>query len=399
MAAHESRPFASALAAAAPGGVGQLREEGLVRAAAALLAEHFDDKVRGDIEAAALRGTLGAGQLLSHEVVVLGVRDAGGAVQAAGLCVYRTIPQWGLQVLEIVWFAARQRGQGHGGRLFDYLLLAARSKGVDAILSSSTNKAMMFWLSRPGVRIAEVVIRAGRMEKPTLPAPFRLLDQPSGYVMERLYLNVMRNRKGKIVGSFEGRPYHYGAVTSNHVWYVVNSKLAIKTVTLQHAPPKPAARAEPDPARIELPATLPDHPLALDSPRLLERTAASCESEASSVGSPDSPSSGSSSWSLDSPSSASSFSSRGSRSASEVSASSESSESSELSKPSEPSKVVEPRKASNPSERVSEEYQAGPSASAASASASCSPVSSSSTSLPLPALHTPPAGSRVPPVA
>jgi hypothetical protein len=355
---HELRPFASALAAAAPGGVGQLREEGLVRAAVALLAEHFDEKGK-DIEAAALRGTLGAGQLLSHEVVVLGVRGADGAVQAASLCVYRTIPQWGLQLIEIVWFAARQRGQGHGGRLFDYLLLAARSKGVDAILSSSTNKAMMFWLSRPGVRIAEVVIRAGRMEKPALAAPFRLLDQPSGYVMDRLYLNVLRNRKGKIVGSFEGRPYYYGAVTSNHVWYVLNSKLAIKTVTLQPAPPKPAARAEPGPASIELPTTLPDQPLALDSPRLLERTAASCEREASSVGSPDSPSSGSSSWSLDSRSSASSFSLR--------------------------------------SEGGSCEHQAGPSASAASAS--CSPMSASSSSLPLPALHAPLAGSRVPPIA
>ncbi len=63
---------------------------------------------------------------------------------------------------------------------------------------------------------------------------------------------------------------------------VRNAKLAIKTVTLERAPPEPAARAEPGPASIELSASLPDHPPAFDSPRLLERTTASGASPAPS---------------------------------------------------------------------------------------------------------------------
>jgi hypothetical protein len=361
--------FASALTPAAPGGVGLLREEGQLRAAAALLAVHFDDKIRGDIEAAALRGTLD-GQLLSIEVVVAGVLDASGAVQAASLCVHRYLPQWGRQVLEIVWFAAHQRGQGHGGRLFDYLLLAARSNCVDAILSSSTNKAMPFWLSRPGVRIAEVVIRAGRMEKPAIPPPFCLLSQPRGYVMERFYLNVLRNRKGKVIGSFEGRPYYYGAVTSNHVWYVLNPKLAIKTVTLQRVH-KPATRAEADPASAAPPTSAPGLPCALGSPIVLVREASSFET-------------------LDSPSSAgssSSFSPRGSRSPSEAS------EASEASDPS-PSREVSQLGGVGSSDR-----EPGPSASAASAiCSSASHGTASASSLPLPALLAP-VGARVPATA
>ena len=49
--------------------------------------------------------------------------------------------------------------------------------------------------------------------------------------LAKLYAeDVLRNRKGKVVGAFQGKPYHYSLEVSNHVWYLFNPKLAIKSV-------------------------------------------------------------------------------------------------------------------------------------------------------------------------
>lgn len=172
----------------------------------------------------------------SNDYLVMGLLDDAGVVQAVAVCLVKQLPRYGLKVLEIVWFGALAKGQGWGGRLFDSLVTFAKKQVcVDAILSTSTNTAVPFWLSRKNVRIADTVLRfENRGPLNTILPGFKCSPAPTNSVMARLYSeNVLRNRKGKIVGAFQGKPYHYSVEVSNHVWFLLNPKLSMKSVLIK----------------------------------------------------------------------------------------------------------------------------------------------------------------------
>jgi len=162
---------------------------------------------------------------------ILAVFDDSNDVKAAAVLFSKRIERHGISVLEIAWCGAEDKGLGWGSKLFEGIVKKAGEANVDAILSTSTNSALTFWLTRTNVRIADAVLRSasrGSVEHPSR-FGFKLASSPTSSNMEKLYTEVLlRNRKGRVVGEFEGKPYHYSIGNSNHVWYVLNPKLSLK---------------------------------------------------------------------------------------------------------------------------------------------------------------------------
>lgn len=236
----------SSAAELAADGVVVLDSEEHLAAALRILSAYFSDNVP-EIESALRRSSASFARRS-----VLGCVDAAGVVQAACVCLPKRVPHQGVSVAEIVWFGALEKGQGWGSRLFRGVMFAAQGVGCDAVLSSSTNSALRFWLTRPGVRIADVVLR--NASRSSIDAPeefgFKVAASPTSSTMERLYTErILRNRKGRAVGDFEGKPYHYCVSTSNHVWFLINPNLHVKCKVRKAvaAPPSPSPSPPPLP--------------------------------------------------------------------------------------------------------------------------------------------------------
>lgn len=201
--------------------------------AKAILALHFEEST--DLTSAAINyshGVCDPKTGKANDYLVFGCTDEKDQLQVTAVCLVRNLPCHGLKVLEIVWYGTLTQGKGWGSRFFPALVALAKEQlGVDAILSTSTNAALPFWLSRPNIRIVDTVLRASkRCELPSLNKGFKVAPAPINSVMARLYTEqVMRNKKGRLVSQFDGRPYQYCVETSNHVWYVLNPKLSIPT--------------------------------------------------------------------------------------------------------------------------------------------------------------------------
>mmetsp|Transcript_6150 Transcript_6150/g.9613 ORF Transcript_6150/g.9613 Transcript_6150/m.9613 type:complete len:236 (-) Transcript_6150:525-1232(-) len=194
-----------------------------------IIGRYFPDSLE-EIEVAVRAGVQPKVQDYTNRILV-GCVDDDGAVQAVALCLEKKLPKNGLNIIEIVWFGSKSKGEGWGSRLFEHLVKESLKKKVDAILSTSTNAAIPFWLSRPNLRIADTVVRGGKRQALETPKEFgfKVAPNPTRGVMERLYADhVTRNRKGKMVGNFEGKPYRYCLSTSNHVWYILNKNLHMK---------------------------------------------------------------------------------------------------------------------------------------------------------------------------
>lgn len=156
------------------------------------------------------------------------------------------------RVLEIVWFAtlSEYKGSGYGTTLFHAILEFAKVSGVDAVLVTSTNRALSFWMSRTGCVLSSVVLRGktrARIQDASLSpveeenkrnhgALLNLLannrysfeNLPKHSLLEGLYRDkVNRNRKGKISAgqTFSGAPYRYNIEESNHLWFLVSPQL------------------------------------------------------------------------------------------------------------------------------------------------------------------------------
>ncbi|GBG24095.1 Hypothetical Protein FCC1311_003132 [Hondaea fermentalgiana] len=243
--------FVTSSAGKSVGGVTALRGAEACREAVDILKTYFVDSEE-DIRKQVSIGTgVEADSAPDPSVVrsVLGCVDEDGHVQAASVCFERKIKA-GISVVEIVWFASRDKGNGWGAKLFQGLVEAAKGVGTDAILTTSTNAALRFWLSRTNIRIADAILRnkdrAGVMDFPSH-LGFRLSPAPTSTIMERFYASMLvRNRKGRIVGDFEGKPYFYCVNTSNHVWYVLNENIHIKSIVHKTRPdmtPQPSLSA------------------------------------------------------------------------------------------------------------------------------------------------------------
>lgn len=181
-----------------------------------------------------------------------------GEILAASISVEKSVKKY--TVREIIWFAVcpKSRKRNIGSVLFKRIYSSAkRSKSVDAILVSSTNRALSFWLTRRGVPMFRQVLR----ETPAIPVakgetPYHLrklfkpqtkradpdviaLGQrghslfsicsglPSDSVLALYTDQVWRNRKGRVSKSttFQGRPYRYGISSSSHIWYPISRRL------------------------------------------------------------------------------------------------------------------------------------------------------------------------------
>lgn len=223
----------SSMGMAAMDGVTILSGTKQFRQTVEILGQYFSDNV-ADIEATLAKENAQNASGETYVRSVLGCVDADGDVQAATICFVRTIPKAGLKIVEIVWFASRAKGNGWGNRLFRGVVEASKGIGADAILSTSTNSALRFWLTRTNIRMADAVIRNKDRRAIEWPRElgFKVVPAPSSSAMERLYTSVIvRNRKGRMVGDFEGKPYYYDVNTSNHVWYLLNRNLHMKSVT------------------------------------------------------------------------------------------------------------------------------------------------------------------------
>mmetsp|Transcript_5900 Transcript_5900/g.10538 ORF Transcript_5900/g.10538 Transcript_5900/m.10538 type:complete len:257 (-) Transcript_5900:29-799(-) len=160
-----------------------------------------------------------------------GSEDHGHDLMSACIIQIRKIPIFGSCVMEILWFASETAGRGWGSKLFNGLLRISERLGVDAVLSTSTNSAMPFWLSRPNVRIASSVLRARSRGQVDIREKFCFKAWPCSSAMGKLYSEQpLRNRKGKVIGNFQGRPYYYSIETSNHVWFLLNPKLTVPSI-------------------------------------------------------------------------------------------------------------------------------------------------------------------------
>ena len=140
------------------------------------------------------------------------------------------------RVLEIVWFATdpKLKGNGYGSTLFYAVMALAKGSGDSAVLVTSTNRALSFWMSRSKSVLARTVLRGksrARIENASLSpdeeenrrnhavltklvaekdVKFEALPKHS--LLEDLYKDkVNRNRKGRITAgqTFAGSPYRY----------------------------------------------------------------------------------------------------------------------------------------------------------------------------------------------
>jgi len=163
-------------------------------------------------------------------------------------------------VWEIIWFATNTtiRSKKYGTKLFQHIYSKARSELVEAIVVTSTSKALSFWLTRPDVYIfrhvygnfapsstgkGKFALRKlfqpqtddRRAEKDVVElgeALFQYESWPKSMPHESLFYTdkIWHDRKGRISKStvFEGRPYRYTLSCCSHVWFPIAKTLRKK---------------------------------------------------------------------------------------------------------------------------------------------------------------------------
>ena len=173
-------------------------------------------------------------------------------VTAAAIVVIKNIRS--RSIWECIWLVVKknERGTGYGDRLFKRIHNDARRAAAYAMLVTSTNSALSFWLSRTNVDFIRYVYR-GSNSLPSYEGSLRRLrklifdsESTDEHESEKSDLNrlftfkvyprdglpvdaildlytdeIWRDRKGRITRStvFDGRPYRYGISSANHVWF------------------------------------------------------------------------------------------------------------------------------------------------------------------------------------
>jgi hypothetical protein len=160
-----------------------LDSENALRHVRLCVAEHgnatHDDKLRGlfmsyfknsavEIEAA-IKGTSFKQEADSYDfchsfiLMLMNTKEEHkDELMAAAIIVEKSTKTNKSVVYEIVWFAASntERSRGLGGLLFANIHYMASCVGVFALVVESTNRAITWWLSRPGVHICSTILRA-----------------------------------------------------------------------------------------------------------------------------------------------------------------------------------------------------------------------------------------------
>jgi len=163
-------------------------------------------------------------------------------------------------VWEVVWFNSlpTASGCGHGSALFARIHRLAQDEGVLAVLVDSTTQALSYWITRPNLHIASVLLR--RDQCSILQTSANLMND---YAAEAV--NVVRHKAiiGELVlkpgsvfsvgcvppdqlaclyddiqledgtydrsrnksGKFRGLPYRYGIMDTTHVIYPTSPRL------------------------------------------------------------------------------------------------------------------------------------------------------------------------------
>ena len=86
-------------------------------------------------------------------------KNGGGGGGGGGIGIYA--PAGGVKTWEVVWFSTLRasRGLGCGSLMFIQLQALAVGTGVTALVIESSNRAVGYWITRPGVPILGVLLR------------------------------------------------------------------------------------------------------------------------------------------------------------------------------------------------------------------------------------------------